>query len=93
MTVAQGFQIAGGILAALGILVAGIVMEMPLERALPGGWIFGIPFVLLAAVGVVAWFKRRKRPSAFLNGLLIGVCISMLLCAACDARLFGFART
>ena len=88
MTARQGFQIAGGIVTALAALVASIILAMGLERFLPSGWGLWVPFALLAAVGVAAWFKRRARSSAFLSGLVIGICFSILLCASCDAWIF-----
>jgi len=80
----DGLQIAAGILAAIGISVGSIFVGLVV-----GPYVVAVPFLVMTGLGFVAWMQRRKMPSPFLTGLLIGVCISLLACATCDIWIFS----
>ena len=83
MTFEDGFKVFLGIIAGLGLLLvcffAGYAaFDVVGDPAIYANMI--VPF--LAGVGV--WVRRKNHPSPFLNGLLIGICLTFLLCTTCD---------
>ena len=83
----EGMKIAAGVVVGALILYLSTVLGAYVSE----GALMFVPHVVLVIIGVGAWFIRRKTPSAFLNGLLISVCVGLLLCAACDALVFSLA--
>jgi len=89
MTITDGLEVFGGILTTLGILFLAAFVTTFVVTMTESNWGLAIPYLVLAATGIVAWRKRREAPSPFLNGLIIGACISMLVCSACDVSVFN----
>lgn len=84
MTITDGLEVFGGILTTLGILFVAVFVTTPVVVVTGSKWGLAIPFLVLAAIGILAARKRRDAPSPYLNGLIIGACISMLVCCTCD---------
>ena len=85
MTLTDVFKIAGGIVVPLGLLAGSVLVGsifFPLSLILP--------FLVFPATVVFASVKGRKSQSQFLQGLLIGSCISLLICTTCDV--WNFTR-
>jgi len=81
----EGLKIAAGIIvAALTLFLSTILGTYVGENGL-----MFVPHVVLVVIGIGVWFMRRKTPSAFLNGLLISICVRLLLCASYDAMVFS----
>lgn len=90
MTITDGLEVFGGIITTVGILVLAAFLTSPVVAVTGSTWVLAIPFLVLATVGIVAWRKRRETPSPYLNGLIIGACVSVLICSACDVSVFNW---
>jgi hypothetical protein len=91
MTLTDGLEVFGGIITTIGILALAAYLTAPIVGATGSPWGLAIPFLVQATVGTVAWRKRRDNPGPFLNGLIIGACICMLVCCICDASVFNWS--
>lgn len=84
----EGLKIAAGIIAGALILFLSTILGMYVGD---NGVMF-VPHVVMFIIAIGVWFIRRKRPSAFLHGLLISACVGLLLGAACDALVPSLVR-
>lgn len=82
----DGLKIAAGIIFGALLVFLSAIVGMSVGN---GRGLMFVPHAVLFIIGVGVWFIRRKKPSAFLNGLFISVCVGLLLCTACDAVLFS----
>lgn len=85
MNFRYGLQITAGIIAGLGILVvasffAGVIALSATNK----DWAVYANLAVPVIAGIAVWSRRQKNPSPFLNGLFIGICLSLLLSTACD---------